>query len=147
MRKFIHKETAQRLTENEVEVEIAKFLQRLGWRRQRNHVGRFRTESGARVAVGTVGYPDWTYRRTLQRGIVEILHVETKGANGKATKAQLEAVAALNHLGEPATIANSLEDFVLWYRDQAFVSNWRAGATIGYLYKPVVDLKQMEVRV
>jgi hypothetical protein len=135
------------VSENEVEASIAKFLSGLGWRRTRNNVGRFRTENGARVTVGVIGFPDWTYRRALLRGVCEILHVETKSSTGKASAVQLEVIAALNHIGEPAVLANSLDSFKDWYHDQGFTTDWRRRAVNPQLTKPVVDAAEFRVAV
>lgn len=147
MRQFGKVETRIKLTENAVEAQIAKFLHGLGWRRQRNHVGRFRTENGARVAVGVAGYPDWTYRRTIKPGMVEILHVETKASTGRASAKQLEAIASLNHIGEPACVAAGLEEFVLWYREQGFTPDWKSMPVNVAVQKPVVDFLGFRVAV
>lgn len=147
MRKFAHKATIKMLTENEVEAQIANFLQSLGWRRTRNHVGRFRTEGGSRIAVGTIGYPDWTYRRSLSRGVCEILHVETKSATGRASARQLEVIASLNHIGEPAVLANSLEGFAAWYQQQGFTPDWRDRNINMDLVKPVFHPEGFRVAV
>ena len=114
--------------ENEVEAEIARFLHKLYWRRYRNHVGQIDSADGATRVIGKRGTPDWTYRRTIsgQRGRVEILHVECKREghtpyqDGERGKGQLERIASLNAIGEPACWANSLEMFELWYWTQGF---------------------------
>ena len=112
-------------SENTVKAEIARFLAKHGWRRYRNHVGKIVSEDEKERVVGTPGWPDDTYRRpTETRGLVEILHVEAKAEGKRPTgehgKRQLEKIASLNHIGEPATWANSLGMFELWYWTQGF---------------------------
>lgn len=102
------------MTENQVEKAVVQFMQRLGWRATRNHVGVF-TQGGRIVTIGTPGFPDWTFTRPLQlvqiRGRLELLHFEAKAPGKKPSAKQFEVMAALGHLGELAVWADTLESF------------------------------------
>jgi hypothetical protein len=106
------------LTENQVEVSIAKFMQMRGWRRRRNHVGVFRPiHGGAQITIGTRGECDWSYYRTAAPGIVQVLHVEAKRPGAKPRPEQDEYIASLNHIGETALYADSIDMFISKYNE------------------------------
>lgn len=118
------------LSENEVEAIVARFMLARNWRRQRNHVGVFRTEGGGSIRVGEPGEPDWSYKRSVSRGLIQICHIEAK-AEGVMLKLpprlpkysikqihdrnQLARIATLNYLGEPAAWINGIEMLTEWY--------------------------------
>lgn len=109
-------------SENEVERDIVAWMQARGWRRFRNHVGRIVMGDGSTAVIGKRGTPDWTFRRTIRRGLCQVIHLEAKAEGKKPTgqhgKEQLEQIALLDHLGEPACWANSLEMWLAWYETQ-----------------------------
>jgi hypothetical protein len=102
-------------SEDELEVALARFMKARGWRRYRNQIGVYQIEWRTQ-RIGTPGYPDWTFRRsTSKHGTIEICHVETKASGKKPSSVQLEQIALLNHLGEPAIWIDNMEKFELWY--------------------------------
>lgn len=116
-------------SENQVEADIARFMADRRWTRHRNHVGVFTTTAG-RVSVGIPGEPDWTFKRPVSRGVIQICHCEAKAEgiilklpprlpkyNPKQLhdKRQLERIALLNHQGEPAAWSNSVEMWTEFY--------------------------------
>ena len=98
------------MSENLVEAQIAKWMQARGFRRQRNHIGVFKpAHGGAPITIGKKGWPDFTYFRTVSPGLVQVAHVEVKSPGKKPRQEQAEAIASLNHIGEPAWYADSIE--------------------------------------
>lgn len=116
------------MTENHTEAAIIRWMVAKEWRATRNNQGVFTAPNGSRIQVGTPGYPDWSFRRTMQagRGLIEICHCEAKkpGVTPSLAKAhdrrQLQCIAALNAIGEPATWADTLDRWMEWYFQQGF---------------------------
>lgn len=106
-----------KITENAVENAIIRFMQSLGWRASRNHVGLFQRMNGSgKIKVGTEGFPDWTFiRKTTSRGANQLMHVEVKAPGKKPTPKQFEVMASLNHIGELSVWADSLDAFKAVY--------------------------------
>lgn len=106
-------------TENSVESAILKHMRARGWRATRNHVGVFRpVHGGYPVTIGTPGFPDWTFTRSLTapvRGTLQLMHVEVKRPGQRPKPKQHEVMASLNHMGELAVWADSLESFQVLY--------------------------------
>lgn len=101
-----------------MEVQIAKFMQAHGWRRRRNHVGSFRPVHGAGIiTIGKEGDPDFSYFRTVKPGLLQVLHVEVKKPGEKPRPKQVETIASLNHVGETAIWADSIESLISQYQN------------------------------
>lgn len=106
-------------SENTIEAELLEFMQSEGWRPTRNHVGLFRTEYGAKVHIGTKGFPDWSFTRgsRSERGRSELVHVEAKSSTKSPNPKQLEVIASLNHIGELATWTRNIHTYKTWYAE------------------------------
>lgn len=100
-------------TENDVEREVVRFLQRQGWIVDRVNVGLFYTNTRQPIRIGKPGQPDWRAKRRR-----EYLEVEIKAPGEQPSKAQAEYLAAMRHLGIAATWCDSLQAFELWYWTQ-----------------------------
>lgn len=117
------------MTENAVEKLVVEWMQKRGWRATRNHVGVFTRiggrqgpsggRAGMRIAIGTPGFPDWSFTRGdcgTPCGHADLFHWEAKATGKKPEPKQFEVMASLNHLGELAIWSDSLESFVVIYR-------------------------------
>lgn len=110
------------LSENEVESLVVKFMRAKGWIACRNHIGVL--PNGWRL--GKKYTPDWTFQKPVSSGLYLICHIEVKregvrlSPTCKKDKGQLEAIAKLNHIGQPATWINSLDMLQLWYDKQGW---------------------------
>lgn len=105
------------MTENGIEKQVITFMQSRGWRATRNHVGVFKTQYGGTISIGIKHFPDWTFTRgnLAFSGQADLIHFEAKAPGKRPNNGQLEKLASLNHLGELAIWASSLEMFKLQY--------------------------------
>lgn len=100
-------------TEQEITAEAVMLMRDRGWYARRNNQGSIQTVIG-RIYVGKPGFPDWTFVKTVKRGVVMICHIELKreghvpSLKNAREKKQLETIAWLNVVrAEPACWANS----------------------------------------
>lgn len=81
-------------------------------------MGVFRpVHGGAQITIGRRGEPDFSYYRTAAPGIVQVLHVEAKRPGAKPRPEQDEYIASLNHIGETALYADSIDMFISKYNE------------------------------
>jgi hypothetical protein len=107
--------SAQIQSENQVEAQIIRYLQKRGWVVDRIQVGLLYTKDGRPVHVGRPGQPDW--RANHPR--MGYLEVEIKATNGKLSQRQREYLASREAMGfQNITWASSLEMFQRWYESR-----------------------------
>lgn len=96
------------MKESEVVKACVEWAHSQGWRPDRNHVGVFATQHGAKVHIGHKGQPDW---RFVRGNPLLYFECEFKRPGEKPRKEQMEYMALLRYKGIPCFWADSLESF------------------------------------
>lgn len=123
-----------KLSENEVEAAVIRWMTERGWQARRQHRGSFVSEHGsARIRIGVPGQCDWLFIRPARWDDADpgpvpcaVCEIETKAegvtlsASRKSDRLQLEYIAKRNWQGIPAVWVNSVEMLAEWYERQGF---------------------------
>lgn len=109
-----------KITENDVEADIVRFLVRKGWIVRRQHSGIFRTQAGHLIRLGEPGMCDWSAMRPTGAKLIQYLEVEAKALGKKPGPKQREYMAKRRHQGISCCYADSGLAFETWYFKEGF---------------------------
>jgi hypothetical protein len=102
-----------KLTENHIEAQVCHFLRVRGWRVDRLHTGGARWPDGTWLQLHPEGTADWLAHRP--RESPSCLYIETKAPGKEPTFEQQVFLEQARREGYLAVVADSLEDFTLFY--------------------------------
>lgn len=109
-----------KITENDVEADILRFLVREGWIVRRQHSGIFRTQTGRSIRLGEPGMCDWSAMRPTGAKLIQYLEVEAKAPGKKPDPKQREYMAKRRQQGISCCYADSGLAFETWYFKEGF---------------------------
>lgn len=108
------------MTERDVQKQVLDFLRERHWRPVRMTVGRFRS----RVFVGERGMCDWLFLRYARYSSAvhqdHFFWLELKRPGEKPSPHQLAWIEAERVKGALVCVADSLEAFQNWYKENVF---------------------------